>query len=345
MTSEPALAAVVLSALVATVVGGAGAWLVLGLARRRLVLAATAAPLVVVLSLAAGVYASGRAMFLSKADSTTVLLVLLADVPVAVVVGLAIALRILQLTREAERAAAARRRESELEAGRRELVAWVSHDLRTPLAGMRAVTEALEDQVGDPARYLAQLRREVMRMSDMVDDLLALSRLQSPAIRLERVPVSLTDLVSDVLASAQPRAAAAGVRLVGTLVGAAEVTVPADARELTRAVDNLVANAIRHTPAGGAVEVRVGTADGVAVVEVQDGCGGIPEGDLPRLVEAGWRGSPARSPHPGGGAGLGLAIVRGVVDAHEGEIAVANVGAGCRFRLSVPLAQAVSSEA
>jgi signal transduction histidine kinase len=336
--------AVLLSALVALVVGGLGAGLVLAFARRSLVLATAAAPLVVVVSLAAGVYASSRAMFLSAADARTVLLVLLAAVPVAVALGLVVALRVHVLAREAEREAADRRREAEVETGRRELVAWVSHDLRTPLAGMRAISEALEDGVGaDPGRLLQQLRGEVMRMSDMVDDLLALSRLQSPAVRLERTMVSLTDLVSDVLASAEPRAGAAGVRLVGR--ADARVTAPVDAREVTRAVDNLVTNALRHTPAGADVEVTVWQDDSCAVVDVLDGCGGIPDDDLDKVFDAGWRGSSARTPGRGGGAGLGLAIVRGVTDAHGGEVGVANVGKGCRFRVRLPLAETASAEA
>ena len=106
-----------------------------------------AAPLVVVLSVAAGVYASARAMVLSDRDSTTVLLVLAAAVPVAVAVGVVIARRVQRLTRQRARDMAAAERDREVEAGRRELVAWVSHDLRTPLAGMRALTEALQDGV------------------------------------------------------------------------------------------------------------------------------------------------------------------------------------------------------
>lgn len=328
--------AVVLSALVALAVGVVGAVLVLAFARRRLVLASAAAPLVVVLSLAAGVYASGRAMFLAEDDSRTVLLVLLAAVPIAVGLGLVVALRVHVMAREADREAADRRQQAEVEAGRRELVAWVSHDLRTPLAGMRAITEALEDGVGaDPSRLLRQLRAEVMRMSDMVDDLLALSRLQSSSVRLERTVVSLTDLVSDVLASAEPRAGAVGVRLVGRAGDA--VTAPVDAREVTRAVDNLVTNAIRHTPEGAEVEVRVSSDGDHAVVDVLDACGGIPEEALDRVFEAGWRGSSARTPGRGGGAGLGLAIVRGVADAHGGDVGVENVGRGCRFRVRLPL--------
>lgn len=322
----PVLDAVLTSAAVATLVGAFGAWLVLRMARSSPAVAAVLAPLVVVLSLAAGVYASARAMYLPASASNTVLLVLLATVPVALGVGLAVSRRIQRLAMAAE-----------VEERRRELVAWVSHDLRSPLAGMLAITESLQDGVAaDPGRELDRLRGEVLRLSGMVDDLLALSRLQSPTLRLERTLVSLTDLVSDVLASAEPRARAAGVRLTG--VADDGVTATAAPSEVTRAVDNLVGNALRHTPAGGEVVVRVTHRGDHADIEVRDGCGGISPEELPRVFEAGWRGTAARTPG-GGGAGLGLAIVRGVAEAHGGSASVVNTPTGCAFRIRLPLAE------
>ena len=335
--SGPQVQAVLLSAGVAAVVGLVGAVLVDALARRSPARAAVVAPLVVVLCVAAGVYASARAMFLAERDSATMLLVLLAAVPIAVVVGAVIARRVQSLSRARLREAAARERDRDVEASRRELVAWVSHDLRTPLAGMRALTEALEDGVAaNPADYLSRMRAEILRMSSMVDDLLALSRLQSPGLRLERQRVSLGDVVSDAVARTQPVASLAGVALTGTADGTVQADL--DPREVSRAVENLVANAIRHTPAGGAVTVLVGAdpATGAGEVSVEDGCGGIPEDVLPRVFEPGWRGTNARTPGAGEGAGLGLAIVRGVAEAHGGQVSVANHGRGCRFVLSLP---------
>lgn len=330
------LQAVALSAAVATAVGAVGAAFVMLLARRSSPVAALLAPLVVVLSVAAGVYASARAMFLSEAESRTVLLVLLATVPVAVAVGWVIARRVRALDRESAEAESARRRDLEVEERRRELVAWVSHDLRTPLAGIRALTEALEDGIAaDPSASYAQLRREVGRMSSMVDDLLDLSRIQAGGVALRRERVSLADLVSDVVASAQPVAAAAAVSLSGAATG--QVTAPVDVRQVTRVLDNLVANAIRHTPAGRAVEVRVGGDARAAVVTVQDGCGGIPEEFLPRVFEAGFRGVSARTPTDFAGGGLGLTIVRGIVEAHGGTVGVRNADGGCRFEVTLPL--------
>ncbi|GAA5047027.1 signal transduction histidine kinase [Thermocatellispora tengchongensis] len=233
-------------------------------------------------------------------------------------------------------------RERALESARRELVAWVSHDLRTPLAGMRAMAEALEDGVvADEAtvrRYHAQIRLEVDRLSDMVDDLFELSRIHAGALRLSRRRVGLGDLVADALAGVEPLARAKGVRLGGE----ADEVVPveADTAELGRALRNLVVNAIRHTPADGAVWVRAHVHDGRACLSVTDGCGGIPEDDLPRVFEIAFRGEAARTPTPeGGGAGLGLAIARGIVEAHEGDIEVVNEGPGCRFDIRLPLSQ------
>ncbi|MFF0309056.1 sensor histidine kinase [Streptosporangium sp. NPDC004379] len=231
-------------------------------------------------------------------------------------------------------------RERALESARRELVAWVSHDLRTPLAGMRAMAEALEDGVaGDPetvARYHRQIRLEVDRLSEMVGDLFELSRIHAGALRLSRSPVGLGDLVADALAGAEPLARAGNVRLAGE---AGEVVpVVADAGELSRALRNLVVNAIRHTPADGTVLVRAAVEGEVACLSVADGCGGIPDEDLPRVFDVAFRGEAARTPGAdGAGAGLGLAIARGIVEAHQGTIGVVNTGPGCRFEIRLPL--------
>ncbi|MFG3437703.1 sensor histidine kinase [Nonomuraea sp. NPDC047897] len=230
-------------------------------------------------------------------------------------------------------------RERALEEARRELVAWVSHDLRTPLAGMRAMAEALEDGVvADPAtvtRYHAQIRLEVERLSAMVDDLFELSRIHAGALRLSRARIGLSDLVADTVAGAEPLARAKGVRLAAEAGQA--VPVEADAGALGRALGNLVVNAIRHTPADRTVTLRAGVEEGMACVSVSDCCGGIPAADLPRVFDVAFRGEAARTPTPDGGAGLGLAIAQGIVEAHDGMIGVVNDGPGCRFEIRLPL--------
>ncbi|MEU8194473.1 HAMP domain-containing sensor histidine kinase [Microbispora amethystogenes] len=238
-----------------------------------------------------------------------------------------------------ERLRLGRERERALESARRELVAWVSHDLRTPLAGMRAMVEALEDGVADDPetvkRYHVQIRVEVDRLTGMVEDLFELSRIHAGSLRLSLARTGLGDLVADTLAAVEPLARAKGVRLSGE--ADPHVPVYADAGQLGRAVRNLVVNAIRHTPAAGTVLVRA-AADGTAArLSVLDGCGGIPEEDLPRVFDVAFRGEAARTPGPDGGAGLGLAIARGIVEAHDGEISVANEGPGCRFTITLPL--------
>lgn len=239
--------------------------------------------------------------------------------------------------------AESRERERALESSRRELVAWVSHDLRTPLAGLRAMAEALEDgMAASPERYHKQIRIEVDRLTGMVDDLFEISRLQAgaPSVRADRV--SLDDLVSDCVAALEPVAGLQGVRLVGRAAGPAEVV--GNGAELNRALTNLLVNAIRHTRPDGTVEIVLRESTGLqrptAEVTVSDECGGIAPDDLARVFEVGFRGEAARGHQPGlgAGAGLGLAITRGIVAAHDGSVHVHNGDGGCAFTVRLPLA-------
>ena len=246
-----------------------------------------------------------------------------------------------ELQSTAAELAATRDRERALEAARRELVSWVSHDLRTPLAGLRAMAEALEDGVADnPEIYYKQIAASVERLNQMVEDLFDLSRIQAGALSRDAERIWLGDLVSDCVAALEPLAAAHGVRLSGSVDGNAAVI--GSGPELSRALTNLVANAIRHTATNGAVQVRVATSSVPAVVEVtvRDECGGIPAAHLSRVFDVGFRGEPARTPHPleHTGAGLGLAITRGIVEAHDGTVGVENLPGGCQFRVRLPSA-------
>lgn len=330
------LSAVVLSAAVALATGLLGVAVVVGLARRSLGAAAVAAPVVVVLAVAAGVYASSRAMFLRTEDSTTVLLVLLAAVPVAAVLGGLVARRVIAADRLATTERMQRQQEARSESDRRELVAWVSHDLRTPLAGIRAISEAVEDGVAtDVPAAMRMVRDSVVRMGDLVDSLLALSRLQADGPGVQVSEVDVGDLVSDTVASLSPLAQQRGIRLTGSAAPGVRATVAAG--DVQRAVANLVVNGIRHTPAAGEVVTTVtATASGGVLVTVDDQCGGIPEDVIGRVFETGFRGSEARTPGDGGGSGLGLAIVAGVARAHGGTATVVNTDGGCRFSLALP---------
>jgi len=228
-----------------------------------------------------------------------------------------------------------RERERRVESSRRHLVAWVSHDLRAPLAGLRAMAEALQDGIArDPARYHRQILAEATRLSVMVEDLFELSRIQSGTLALALDEVEAGDLVSDTVASMEPLAYARGIRLDGE--AARSLVIRVDARELSRALANLVTNAIRHTPEDGRVLVRASAGADDVLITVADGCGGIPEADLGSVFDLAWRGSKARTPGADGGAGLGLAIVRGIVEAHQGQVRVVNTRAGCRFEIRLP---------
>lgn len=227
-----------------------------------------------------------------------------------------------------------------MESARRELIAWVSHDLRTPLAGIRAMVEALEDGVvEDPAdvdRYHATMRRETDRLAMLVDDLFELSRIEAGALDLRFEDVTLGDIVAEAVAGAMPVAMAKGVRLHGESDGD-EPSLRVAPAELTRVVRNLLDNAIRHTPAGSDIEVRCAMVDGNATVSVADTCGGIPDDDLGRVFDLAFRGDDARGSANGGG-GLGLAIAHGLVRAHHGTIRVENLGPGCCFTVELPVA-------
>ncbi len=323
------------AALAAAFVGLLSAVVVTVVARRSPALAAVLTPVTVVLAVGAGIVAGARSMVLEGGNLAVVWTVLLATVPVALVVGVMLARRTSALQGTAEREVMARQRDAEVEARRREMVAWVSHDLRTPLGGIRAMAEALEDDVApDPAAYHRRIREEVDRLAGMVDDLLALSRLQSGQLHLDLEEVRLRDLVSDTIASAAALADQRGIRLTGEC--GEDVTAYVDEPGLSRALTNLVVNAVRYTPHEGSVHVVAMSGPGVTTVRVSDSCGGIPVEDLSRVFDAGWRGSAARSPGTDSGAGLGLAVVRGIVDALGGTVTVVNRDAGCVFEVGLP---------
>ena len=294
---------------------------------------------VTVLGAMAGVVAVAQGMFISGHDLHVLVIVLSVSAVVSLALGVWQGRR---LATDAMWAAEARERERQVEASRRELVAWVSHDLRTPLAGMRAMAEALEDGVvtdeATVAEYHRRIRVETDRMARLVDDLFELSRINAGQLTLSVGSVPLGDVVSDALASATPLASAKGIAL-RTDHGDWPV-VRGSEPELARIVANLLRNAIRYTPADGSVTVSGGRDDEGGWLSVTDACGGIPPADLPRVFDVAFRGEAARTPERNGdgGGGLGLAIVRGLVEAHRGRVAVSNVGEGCRFLVHLPAA-------
>lgn len=230
-----------------------------------------------------------------------------------------------------------RQRAEALDRSRRELVAWVSHDLRSPLATIRAMAEALDDRVvTDPdtvERYHHQIRLDAERLSALVDDLFELSRINSGSLDLRSERVELRSVVLESVAASSHRAESKGVQLRADVASGLEVDTPV--AELSRVLRNLIDNAVRHTPEGGSVEVRVRTDGEVVHLTVSDECGGIPEPDLDRVFDVAFRGDAARTrDHRGGG--LGLTIAKGLVEACDGDIAVSNADRGCEFTVRLP---------
>lgn len=233
-----------------------------------------------------------------------------------------------------------RARVAELDAARRQFFAWISHDLRTPLAGVRALAEALdEDTAPDRAAYLAALRGKVETLNAMIGDLFELSKLQSGTLRIHPEPVVLLDLVSDAVADCRPAADRRGITIAQDGIDGHLVLV--DPRELTRVVGNLLTNSLRHAPADSEVVVRADRVHDRLVLSVIDQGPGVAAEDLGRMFDVGWRADAARSAEDDeapSGAGLGLAIVRGIVEAHGGTVEAHSTGEGFRLDLTLPLA-------
>jgi signal transduction histidine kinase len=226
----------------------------------------------------------------------------------------------------------ARGREAELERSRREMLAGIGHDLRTPLTRLRSIVEAVQEEgLSDPAvlkSYLAVLQSQTTRLSTLVDEVVELTRINSGLIDPVFAPLALDDLVSNALADAAAHARHRGVALTGDALPG--LTVNADVRHITRVLDNLVDNAVADTPPGGGVHIGATSRPEGLVLEVQDGCGGIPEKDLEHLFAPGYRGDTSRR-EDGRGFGLGLAIAQGLAETNGARMSVRNVGDGCRF--------------
>jgi signal transduction histidine kinase len=325
-------------ALGAGVLGFAVIWLSRQRSAMTLIMSAV---LIAVLSTAVGVAVAVNRMFISSHDTDVLAAVVISSAVVASGCGVLVSRHVSMLIGRHAHAAAALDTERALELNRRDLVAWMSHDLRSPLAGIRAMAEALEDGVVTDdqtvALYHGNIRGESERLASMVDDLFELSRLHSGAVTLTRQRITLADVVAQAMPSMAALASTKQVRLTGEVP---DISVDVDVREITRVLCNLLANAIRHTPEGGEVTVSGGADRAVAHLSVDDECGGIPAADLPRVFDVAFRGTAARTPSGDNGAGLGLAIARGIMAAHGGWIVVSNLSAGCRFTLSIPLSTA-----
>lgn len=236
----------------------------------------------------------------------------------------------------AERLERIREREHAVETMRKDLITAVSHDLRTPLASLRAMVEAVYDGVvADPSslrRYAVEMRNSVGQLSAMVDDLFELSQIEAGAIEVERRRVRLDEIVRLVVTAVEPHAANKGLALRTDLGGAADA--PCSPR-MTRVFQNLLMNAVRHTPADGSVSVLAKRAGNRIEVAVEDSGDGLADADLERIFEPFYRGDPARS---GPGAGLGLALAKRIVEGVGGRIsAETKAEGGARFSVLLPV--------
>jgi two-component system, OmpR family, sensor histidine kinase SaeS len=219
---------------------------------------------------------------------------------------------------------------------RRELVAWASHDLRTPLASLRAMVEALEDDLAEPAEYLPAIRAQTELLSGLVEDLFELARIDSGALALELREASLGELVVSCLESLQADARARGVRLESR-VDRSNPLVNVAPEKVQRVLLNLVTNAVRHSHREGTVAVVVQTDTDHVVVAVEDEGSGLAPGAPQRMFEHFWREDESRT-RSSGGAGLGLAIAQGLVHAHGGTIWAENRHeGGARVAFTLPL--------
>lgn len=226
------------------------------------------------------------------------------------------------------------------EDARRELIAAVSHDLRTPLASLRALVEAFADGlVDDPAttrRYLDTMRNQVGTLSRLIDDLFELSRIDAGALTLDLQRVAVSELVNDALDALGPQARARGITLRSDLP-AILPPLRVDAQQIARVLANLVSNALRHTPQGGTItlSIHIQPDARITINVIDDGEGIAPE-DLPQIFARFYRGEKSRS-RATGGAGLGLAIARGIVEAHGGTIAISSeLGRGTTVTFTLP---------
>ena len=233
---------------------------------------------------------------------------------------------------------AAEQKQRELEQLRRDLIAWVGHDLQTPLASIRAIVEALADGVvEDPEtvqRYLATAQKEIRSLSNLIDDLFQMAQLDAGGVPLNCEDNSISDLVSDTLESFSELANRREVQLIGR-VNLGVDPVYMDAPLIGRVLNNILSNALRHTPRGGTIQVAASFADNTVQVEICNTGEGVRPEDFPHIFERFYRGEKSRS-RSTGGSGLGLAIARGIVEAHGGEIGAERRGELTCFYFTLP---------
>jgi signal transduction histidine kinase len=218
---------------------------------------------------------------------------------------------------------------------RRQLVAWASHDLRTPLTAMQAMLEAIEDGVSTPEEYLPELSGQVQRLSQLVDNLFELATIDAAALSLEYDDVRVGDLIASCVHGFAGQAKAGGIELT-TEVSDPDAVIRCAPDKIERVMMNLLTNALRHTPSDGAVAVSAeDTGERGIIVSIVDSGTGLAENEADQVFDRFFRGDDARDSSRG--AGLGLAIAKGLVEAHGGEIHAKNLPeGGASFSFTLP---------
>ena len=231
------------------------------------------------------------------------------------------------------------RRQQDMEQARKDLIASLSHDLRTPLTSMRAMVEAITDDVVSDRttlqRYFSNLNREVEHVSALIDDLFEISRLDTGTLELHLQPSSVGEILASVMDGMEAQATMQALNLRSELEGELGQVV-VDPVKIQRVLYNLIQNAIRHTPPDGTIIVKAQDTGAAVQFDVMDTGQGIDQEELGLVFDRLYRGEKSRS-REYGGSGLGLAIAKGIVEAHGGNIWVESmVGAGSRFSFSLP---------
>ncbi len=320
------------------------------------------------------VYITARLMFASPHDLALATILLIFATGIAVTVGIfladAITIRIQRLSTASRQVAAgdletrlqasgrdemanltrsfndmvtqlqaAERKQKEIEILRRDLVAWAGHDLRTPLTSIRAMIEALADGVVSDEetrlRYLRTAQRDIQSLSRRIDDLFEMALVDAGGLQLNRQPGSMADLISDTLERFSAQARQQGITLEGSAGPGADY-VDMDVQRIGRVLSNLVNNALRHTPPNGRITITSAPLEDCILVSVEDSGEGIQPEDLPFVFERFYRGEKSRS-RATGGAGLGLSIAKGIIEAHAGSIGInSQPGAGTRVWFKIP---------
>ena len=227
----------------------------------------------------------------------------------------------------------------QLESLRKELIAWIGHDLQTPLASVSAIIEALaDDVVEDPEtkkRYFITAKKNIASLSHLIDDMFQMAQIDAGGLALNYESVVFSDLISDSLESFTELAKRKEITLHGSVTPELGM-VQMDAQRINRVLNNLIDNAIRHTPNDGVVEVRAYSSDQGVTVEVINNGEGISPEDQPQIFDLFYRGKVSRR-NSTAGAGFGLAISKGIIEAHGGKIEVHSHPGQTIFSFTIPV--------